>query len=352
MEDGQYVPGSIYFYAPDKGAPIFFAVLFAASGCYHIYQCIQYKSWRLTGLYVFCAVIFVAGFIVRELGAFDYTNLVKFIVTICLVYAAPPLYELANYNILGRILYYVPYLSPIHPGRVITTFAFISAVVEALNGNGASYSSNRSLPQSKQDIGRALIKASLLIQVVVIALFLLLAATFHKRCRREGITARNAHLSSALHTLYASTALLAARTIYRVVEYWSVATLREGDSADKVSAVVRYEAFFYVFEASLMAANTLLMNVRHPRRYLPEGTGTWVKRDGVTEVEGEGYKDTRGFWITVLDPFDLWGIVRGRKGAADRFWEEAGPGVDGEGAGEGSKLGKGKGGAVGDGEAV
>lgn len=49
----------------------------------------HYQSWRLTGLYVFCAVIFTAGFIVRELGAFDYEHLIKFIITTCLVYAAP-----------------------------------------------------------------------------------------------------------------------------------------------------------------------------------------------------------------------------------------------------------------------
>lgn len=52
-------------------------------------DCRRYKCWRLTGLYVFCSFIFVAGFIVRELGAFDYKDLIKYIVSICLVYAAP-----------------------------------------------------------------------------------------------------------------------------------------------------------------------------------------------------------------------------------------------------------------------
>ncbi len=49
----------------------------------------HHKSWKLTGLYVFCAVLFTAGFIVREMGAFDYANLVKYIIATCLVYAAP-----------------------------------------------------------------------------------------------------------------------------------------------------------------------------------------------------------------------------------------------------------------------
>ncbi len=33
------VPGSVYFYAPNKGAPAFFAVAFAISGGFHAYQC-------------------------------------------------------------------------------------------------------------------------------------------------------------------------------------------------------------------------------------------------------------------------------------------------------------------------
>jgi hypothetical protein len=49
----------------------------------------HYNSWRLTGLYVLCSVFFTAGFIAREMGAFDYTDLIKFIVSTCLIYAAP-----------------------------------------------------------------------------------------------------------------------------------------------------------------------------------------------------------------------------------------------------------------------
>ena len=48
-----------------------------------------FKSWRLTGLYPWCAILFTAGFIVREMGAFDYEDLIKYIISVVLVYAAP-----------------------------------------------------------------------------------------------------------------------------------------------------------------------------------------------------------------------------------------------------------------------
>ncbi|KAK8091811.1 hypothetical protein PG997_002172 [Apiospora hydei] len=302
MEDGRYVDGSVWFYAPNKGAPIFFAIAFFASGCCHLWQTIRYKCWRLTGLYVICSFLFVAGFIVRELGAFDYTDLIKYIVSICLVYAAPPMYELGNYYVLGRVLYFVPYYSPIHPGRVLTTFAAISMVVEALNGNGAAYTANQSLSKSQRDTGKALLQAALLIQVVIVILFVTLAGYFH--------------LNSAIIT---------ARTIYRVVEYFDIANVDfwspEFDPAS-ISPIVRYEWFFYVFEASLMLANSVLLNVRHPRRWLPQSTKVYLSRaDGVSEIVGPGYKQDRNFFATLVDPFDVYGMVKGRD-KQTRFWDE------------------------------
>jgi hypothetical protein len=83
------VNGSIWFYAPNKGAPVFFATVYCLSGLYHIFQCIHFKSWKLTGVFVFAAILFTGGYIAREMGAFDYTNVDKYIVATVLVYAAP-----------------------------------------------------------------------------------------------------------------------------------------------------------------------------------------------------------------------------------------------------------------------
>ncbi|KAK4246375.1 hypothetical protein C7999DRAFT_42226 [Corynascus novoguineensis] len=326
MESGEYVDGSVYFYAPNKGAPVFFALAFALSGAHHVYCCYHYKCWRMTAIYPFCALLFTAGFIVRELGAFDYENLDKFIASTCLIYASPPLLELGNYHILGRILYYAPYHSPIHPGRVLTTFAFISFIIEVLNGNGVAYSVNQSLTASQQATGRALLKAALVMQLGVLALFVLLAATFHRRCARAGLKSSRA-LFAPLHTLYVSTALLGVRTIFRVVEYWSISQHDFWNPGavdlNRLSPMLRYEWFFWVFESSLMLANSVLVNVRHPRRFLPKSTKTYLAMDGSGEVQGPGYDDPRPFWQTLVDPFDLRGLVM-KKDKGPKFWEANG----------------------------
>ncbi|KAF4334546.1 Rtm1p [Fusarium beomiforme] len=321
MSDESYVEGSYWFYAPNKGAAIFFCITFCFSGCYHVWQCIQYNCWRLTPLFPFCSLLFTAGFALRVYGAFHYDNLDIFIASVCITYAAPPLLELQNYRILGRILYYVPYHSPIHPGRVLTTFGFISAIVEALNGWGASYSANQSLTDGEINAGHALIKASLLLQIVVALLFITLAVSFHRRCVAAAIT--NQRLNKPLWTLYTSMALILARTIYRIVEYFSVAELRYGPGFDPatISPIVRYEWFFYVFEATLMLCNLAMFNIRHPRRYLPRNNKIYLSSDGVTEIEGPGFKDPRKLWQTLIDPFHIQGLVTGRGRESDKFWE-------------------------------
>lgn len=73
-----------------------------------------------------------------------------------------PLYEAANYHTLGRALYYVPWLLPVHPGRVWSTFSGLAFLVECISAIGASYSSNLTLPQSTQNTGKALMKATLI----------------------------------------------------------------------------------------------------------------------------------------------------------------------------------------------
>lgn len=153
--------------------------------------------------------------------------------------------ELANYHVLGRILYYVPYFAPLHPGRTLTTFGAISAVVEILNALGVAFLANPNVKQSAQNMGHGLMKAALVLQLVVIAVFVGLAAKFHLKCRRANI--KSVKVQQPLITLYVSTILIVIRTIYRVVEHFGIsrAPARPGPDWDpmSLSPIVRYEWF-------------------------------------------------------------------------------------------------------------
>ncbi|KAI9761884.1 MAG: hypothetical protein M1840_001537 [Geoglossum simile] len=313
-----YAPGSLWYYAPNKGAPIAFGVLFLLSGLVHGWQCFKYKCWKVGGLLPWAATLFVAGFVVREVGAYNYDDLNIFIASTVLLLVAPPVYEGANYFLLGRILYYVPYFSPLHPGRVVTTFIGIDVVIGALTGNGASYVSNSSLTEEKRNMGKSLLKAALLLQLASMGGFVAIAARYQYRCRKAGVLSRNLH--TVLIVLYTSSAIISVRTIFRIVEYFAVASLDARSDFKKISPVIRHEAYFWVFEVSLMLCNSVLMNSFHPSRFLPRNNKIYLAEDGITEIEGPGYDDKRPFIVTLFDPFDIIGLIT-RRDRKTKYWE-------------------------------
>ncbi|PSN72316.1 RTA1 domain protein [Corynespora cassiicola Philippines] len=328
MPDGRPVQGSLYFYAPNKISPACFAFAFAVSGLLHLWQCIRYKSFKVTGLHPFCCLLFTVGFALREYGAFDYDHLNVYLVSTILIYSAPPILELANYHVLGRILYYVPYFSPLHPGRTLTTFGAVSFVVEVMNGIGVSYIANPNIPENLTDLGHILMKTSLIIQVVVITTFCIIAAIFHRKCTSAGLKSRK--VQGPLWTMYASMALILVRTIYRIVEHFGASSIPTDPPADwdpmSLSPIIRYEWYFYVFEAMLMLFNSVLWNIRHPRRYLPEDYHVYLAQDGKTELQGPGWKDDQPWLMTFIDPCGITAALtkKGRSKKEKPFWEENG----------------------------
>ncbi|GKZ20365.1 hypothetical protein AbraIFM66951_007378 [Aspergillus brasiliensis] len=280
----------------------------------------QYKSWKVTGLLPWSALLFTAGFITRTIGAFgQWGNVGIYIASTVLLLAAPPVYEGANYFTLGRILYYIPYHSPIHPGRVFTTFVAVGVVIEAITGNGAALVANSEATEGKRKTGEGLLKAALILQLVLMAAFVALAARFHYNCRRGGVL--NDKIKRALYVLYCSCTLITVRTIYRTVEYFSAASLNVY-SGNEISPILKDEWFFWVFEAVVMYLNTILLNVCHPMQWLPRSNKTYLAPDGFTEIEGPGYDDHRPFLLTLIDPFDLVGLIK-NKGRQERYWEVA-----------------------------
>ncbi|KAJ8110311.1 hypothetical protein OPT61_g6817 [Boeremia exigua] len=325
--DGKPVEGSLYFYAPTKIAPPIFAAAFLCAAIVHLWQCVRYRSWSITALHPLCAMMFTVGFALRTYDAWNFDNIKTYVASTLLIYTAPPLLELANFHVLGRILYYVPYFSPLHPGRTLTTFGLLSAAVEVMNALGVSYLLRPEVGESKQKAGHILMKASLICQLAVISLFCMIAAVFHRRCVRAGITSRK--VQGPLWTMYISMAFILTRTIYRIVEHFGTsqipANLPPNWDPMSLSPIVRYEWFFWVFEASLMLVNSVLWNIRHPRRYLPEDYHVYLAQDGQTEVRGPGWKDDMPWFMTFIDPCGLTAAITGGGRKKERpFWETNG----------------------------
>ncbi len=222
--------------------------------------------------------------------------------------ASRPVYAAINYLILSRVLYYVPYLSPIHPGRVLTTFLAADGICETLIGNGASRMANANLTSDQRAVGEDIVKAALIMQACLFMLFVLLAIVFQRRASRSGVLKQN--IRTVLIVMYVSSTIVTIRCIYRVIEFFLGYT----------GYVYTHEPFFWVFEASIMFVNTAMLNIWHPGRYLPQSNKVFLSKDGETELLGPGWSDKRPFIVTFFDPFDLYGLFTGRDNAT-KFWE-------------------------------
>ncbi|KAL0930894.1 rta1 domain-containing protein [Colletotrichum truncatum] len=318
MASGEPILYSLYVYAPNKWAPIVFIVLYGVSAVFHVWQCYRYKAFKLIGLHPACAILFTAGYSLREWGSYNYlyskstiAPLLVFIFSQVFIYVCPPLLELANYHVLGRIFYYVPHCAPLPPGNVLAIFGGLMAVVELLNALGVSMSANPASKPQTQTLGSHLTVAAIGIQVALIITFVCLAALFHSRVSRTKIRSRS--VTTMLFVLYTSMALIFVRCIYRLVEHTgsTKVDLDNMEALRQLSPILRYEVYFYIFEATLMLVNSLIWNIWHPGRFLPREYNVYLAPDGV-EVEGERDVDARPLWARLANVFTF-GIFFRRK---------------------------------------
>ncbi|KAL4931815.1 RTA1 domain-containing protein [Aspergillus undulatus] len=301
MANGEPVLWSLYVYAPNKGAPIFFTLAYALSAGIHIWQCYRYKSFRLIGLYPLCGILFTLGYALREYGAYHYIYdeedkgvLIAYVLSQVFIYICPPLLELSNYHILSRIFYYIPHVAPLSPRRVLSTFGALMALVEVLNALGVSLASNPSSSGSQQELGSRMSIAALAMQLIVIGIFGILAGMFQYRVWKTGRSRSARAIKIPLRTLYGSMTLIFVRCIYRLVEHTGHTSvdINDMDVLKSLTPILRYEWFFYVFEASLMLVNSVVWNIWHPGRYMPQSYLVHLGRDGAELVGVEG-KDER-----------------------------------------------------------
>ncbi|KAI3395251.1 hypothetical protein diail_1604 [Diaporthe ilicicola] len=337
-ENGDPILGSLYVYAPNKAAPIFFTIAYAISAIVHLWQCHRHKSWKLMGLHPLCTVLFTMGYALREYGAYNYmynpddeTPLILFILSQVFIFICPPLLELANYHLLGRVFYYVPHAAPLAPSRVTSFLGGLMAVIEGLNAVGVSFSSNAKAKETTKKAGHDLVLVALLLQVFIILVFAFLSISFHRRCIKSRFPVQAKAVTATLTTLYMSMMLIFVRCVYRLVENATGTTsvdLRNIEALRKLSPVLRYELYFYIFEASLMLVNSVLWSIRHPGPYLPHDHHIYLTEDG-NEVGGDKNARHRRSLLLVIANTLLFGLLsRDRKTRADAQSHELGEQLD------------------------
>ncbi|KAI9749548.1 MAG: hypothetical protein M4579_006833, partial [Chaenotheca gracillima] len=275
----------------------------------------RYRTWTITFFLIWGGAVFTSGWIMRALSSQDLTNVNFYISQTVLVLAGPPIYAAAEYNILSRLLHYLPMHSPLHPSRVIILFIYVGAAVEALTAAGASKMATNVPGSPKYISGGTLISISLVLQGVLECFFASLVVMIHLRCKRANMLASN--VRSVFIMLYGTSALILLRCIFRAAESFS--KYKSGCDSENCSSVTNNEWYLYVFEAAPMVVYTFWINIIHPGRFLPKQSQRYLDPDGSTERVGPGWIDRRPTWLTFVDLFDVAGAIEGRS-ADTKFW--------------------------------
>lgn len=270
--------GGLYLwrYVPNVGAAVLFLILFMGSFLY-----ISWKIWRTRALFClvfavgcfsqfifgscklaafFCLTLHaveMVGYGVRA-GAHNNTGkLMSFVVQNFFLLVAPVLFAASIYMILGRIITSVrgDKYSAVKPSKITLTFVGGDVLSFLVQGGGAGLSVVQK-PGLAQWAERIVV-IGLLIQIIMFALFCLLAVVFHRRMRRAPTAqsyAAKFSWEACLYMLYAVSVLIMARSIFRVVEYC------QGQTGYALS----HEWTLYVFDSVPMFAVTVIFGWRFP----------------------------------------------------------------------------------------
>lgn len=264
-------------------------------------------------------LVFTSGWIMRILSSYHPTNLNLYIAQTCLTLAGPPIYAASEYNILGRLMHYLPMHAPLHPGRLLYVFIYLGAAVESMTAAGASLAATSVRDDAAAlKTGGTLVSVSLVLQAAVECLFLFMIALMHYRAARSRMLAKN--IKTLCIMLYGTSTLILIRCIFRAIESFATFGVTEPEQCSSLCRLVmRHEWYLYVFEALPMAVYTIWLNIIHPGRFLPRDKAQYLDIDGSTERLGPGWIDRRSKWETFVDPFDLTNTMKGQP-SHEKYW--------------------------------
>ncbi|KAK0615341.1 RTA1 like protein-domain-containing protein [Bombardia bombarda] len=268
-----------YSYDPSLAGNTIFAVVFALSTIGHAFMLFKHKTWYFLAFLIGC-LFETIGFIGRVVSATETPDwkLSTYIMQTLLILLAPALYAASVYMVLGRLIR----LLDAHEYSVVRTswltkiFVLGDVLSFLAQSGGGGILASAKTPEN-QKLGGNVILGGLGIQVVFFGLFIVVIIIFHVRMRKNP-TPRSYSITASweqfIYVLYASSALILIRSVFRMVEY----------GAGHDSALMKNEVYLLVLDSLLMFQVSALFLWKHPGGILA----------GYKEVNRNGDAESRG----------------------------------------------------------
>jgi hypothetical protein len=281
----------------------------------------KYKSWRITFFLVWGGLFFTIGWALRSASTYNLTNSRLYKGQYRCIIASPPVYAAAEYNILSRLLRYVPMHAPLHPDRVLYGFIFMGVVVEALLGTGANMVSSAGVEHhGASKTGSTLLAVAFLVQAFVEIAIFCFAVVIHRRYKRNGTLPKD--ILRLCSILWGTSTLVFLLCIFRIIESFGLHSFYDSASCHGLCASLTFQEWYlYIFEAAPMVIYTLWLNMMHPGTMLPSNQDVYLDVDGKTKRVGPGWVDSRTRWEAWTDPLDLRGRLKDTPWH-EKFWLE------------------------------
>ncbi|KPM35699.1 hypothetical protein AK830_g10888 [Neonectria ditissima] len=207
----------LWLYVPSLAAAVIFCLLFGVATIAHVWKICKTRTW-------FCIPFAIGGYM-QFLGyaarAAAHSRTGKFMPYVIQnnnIVLAPVLYAASIYMVLGRVIRNVSgeRYSLIRPTRLTKIFVTGDVFSLMIQGGGAGMS----IVAKYAELAQRIIIAGLVIQIIIFGLFWATAGLFHRRMRRCGTLVKgDSSWESTLKVLYAMSALIMARSVFRVIEF-------------------------------------------------------------------------------------------------------------------------------------
>ncbi|RDW69338.1 RTA1 like protein [Coleophoma cylindrospora] len=258
-----------YDYNPSLAAAIIFIALFVLISAAHTYQLLRTRTFFFIP-FVIGGIFEIIGYAGRAISSKEAPNftLGAYIIQALFLLVAPALFAASIYMELGRIILLVDgeNLSVIRK-KWLTKFFVIGDVTSfLLQGGGGGISASNST--STRNLGQKILLIGLFIQIAFFGFFIVVAFIFHRRLLKTPTQKLLQHSASLpwlkhLTTLYAASAMIMVRSIFRTIEYIQ----------GRHGYLLKHEIFIYLLDAVLMFLVMVTFAWIHPSELQARLTG-------------------------------------------------------------------------------
>ncbi|KAJ9151382.1 RTA1 like protein [Pleurostoma richardsiae] len=265
----------LWHYVPSLPGAIILLVAFIIITGLHTWRMFRTRSWFCIPFWI-GSIFEIVGYIGRAAAHSATDQLGPYIIQSVLLLVAPALFAASIYMVLGRVIVALPggpQCSLIRPSWLTKVFVAGDVASFFVQAGGAGIMTSG----DNQSTGQSVIVGGLFVQIVMFGLFVVTAVLFHVRYGRRGAQRAESGAEEEarygldedvvvpwrriLTVLYGVSALIMARSIFRVVEY-----LMGADGYP-----LTHEWTLYVFDGVLMLGTMVIFFVWFPSNIRPAG---------------------------------------------------------------------------------